>query len=148
MAVLKNHQRAAPLIQEMWEHEKAHLAKFEELLVEYKVSPTLLIPLWKLAGFTLGAGCALLGESGAMACTVAVEDLVTKHYDQQVTEMVQHNPSLDAELIGIIQKFRDDEQHHLDLGLAHGAEDAPFYQILTKIINFGCRNAIWISEKI
>ena len=31
-----------------------------------------------------GAGCALLGESGAMACTVAVEDLVTKHYDDQV----------------------------------------------------------------
>ena len=148
MAVLKNHQRAAPLIQEMWEHEKAHLAKFEELLVEYKVTPTILIPLWKVAGFTLGAGCALLGEAGAMACTVAVEDLVTKHYDQQVTEMVQHNPSLDSELILIIKKFRDDEQHHLDLGLAHGAENAPFYNFLTKIINFGCRNAIWISEKI
>merc|ERR1712087_261291 len=148
MAVLKNHPRAAPLIQEMWEHEKAHLAKFEELLKEYKVTPTILIPLWKLAGFTLGAGCALLGESGAMACTVAVEDLVTKHYDQQVMEMVHHNPSLDTDLILIIQKFRDDEQHHLDLGLAHGAEDAPFYNILTKIINFGCRNAIWISEKI
>merc|ERR1712087_156779 len=148
MAVLKNHQRAAPLISEMWDHEKAHLAKFEELLVEYKVRPTILIPLWKLAGFTLGAGCALLGESGAMACTVAVEDLVTKHYDDQVREMVQHNPSLDTDLILIIQKFRDDEQDHLDLGLAHGAEDAPLYNILTRIINFGCRNAIWISEKI
>ena len=148
MAVLKNHPRAAPLIREMWDHEKAHLAKFEELLVEYGVSPTILIPLWKLAGFSLGAGCALLGEAGAMACTVAVEDLVTKHYDQQVTEMVQHNPSLDKELIHIIKKFRDDEQHHLELGLAHGAEKAPLYHILTKIINFGCRNAIWISEKI
>merc|ERR1712192_214757 len=71
MAVLKN-TKSRELIQEMWDHEKAHLAKFEELLVEYQVRPTLLIPVWKLAGFTLGAGCSLLGEKGAMACTVAV----------------------------------------------------------------------------
>ena len=113
MAVLKN-TKSRELIQEMWDHEKAHLAKFEELLVEYQVStwyylvvylllvggvpgttwlstwsvrpilltlisshwsqvrPTVLIPVWKLAGFTLGAGCSLLGEKGAMACTVAV----------------------------------------------------------------------------
>merc|ERR1719189_1516570 len=83
MAVLRNHARAAPLIQEP--------------LVTYKVQPTIFVPLWKAAGFTLGAGCALLGESGAMACTVAVEDLVTKHYDDQAREMVAHNPRLDQE---------------------------------------------------
>ena len=90
----------------------------------------------------------MLGESGAMACTVAVEDLVTKHYDDQVKEMVEHDPSLDKDLIDTIKQFRDDEQNHLDLGLAHGAENAPLYSLLTKIINFGCRNAIWISEKV
>ena len=37
MAVLKN-TKSRDLIQEMWDHEKAHLAKFEELLVEYQVS--------------------------------------------------------------------------------------------------------------
>ena len=36
MAVLKN-TKSRELIQEMWDHEKAHLAKFEELLVEYQV---------------------------------------------------------------------------------------------------------------
>ena len=66
----------------------------------------------------------------------------------QVTEMVEHDPSLDKDLIAVIKQFRDDEQNHLDLGLAHGAENAPMYSLLTKIINFGCRNAIWISEKI
>ena len=148
MAVLRNNPRAAPLIQEMWDHERVHLAKFEELLVTHNVRPTVLTPLWRLAGFSLGAGCALLGETGAMACTVAVEDLVTKHYDQQVEEMVHHNPSLDGELIAIIQKFRDDEQSHLELGLEHGAERAPFYHLLTKIISVGCRIAIGLSEKI
>ena len=54
MAVLRNHPRAAPLIQEMWEHEMEHLRKFEELLATYKVQPTIFVPLWKAAGFTLG----------------------------------------------------------------------------------------------
>ena len=170
MSVLRNHPRAAPLIQEMWDHEREHLKKFEEMLITYNVKPTIFVPLWKAAGFTLGllpsmiamqcqrrdmkqdfpsgAGCAMLGEAGAMACTVAVEDLVTKHYDDQVREMVEHNPSLDTELITVIKKFRDDEQNHLDIGLAHGAENAPLYSLLTILINFGCRNAIRISEKI
>ena len=148
MAVLRNNPGAAALIQEMWDHERLHLAKFEELLLTYNVRPTVLIPLWRVAGFSLGAGCALLGETGAMACTVAVEDLVTKHYDQQVGEMLQHNPSLDTELIAVIKKFRDDEQSHLELGLENGAERAPLYHLLTKLISVGCRLAIGLSEKI
>merc|ERR1712212_616569 len=130
MAVLKN-TKSRELIQEMWDHEKAHLAKFEELLLEYQVRPTVLIPVWKLAG-----------------CTVGVEALVTKHYDAQVTEMVSNNPKLDENLIEVIKKFRDDEQSHHDIGLAHGAEEAPGYNFLTAVIGFGCRNAIWISERI
>ena len=98
--------------------------------------------------FPSGAGCAMLGEAGAMACTVAVEDLVTKHYDDQVTEMISNNPTLDENLIKVIKQFRDDEQSHHDIGLAHGAEDAPGYNFLTAVIGFGCRNAIWMSERI
>ena len=77
-----------------------------------------------------------------------VEALVTKHYDDQVTEMVSNNPKLDEKLIEVIKKFRDDEQSHHDIGLAHGAEEALGYNFLTAVIGFGCRNAIWISERI
>ena len=55
------HTKSAPLIKEMLEHETEHLKKFEELLVQYDVRPTVLVPLWRLTGFTLGAGCSLLG---------------------------------------------------------------------------------------
>jgi len=48
----------------------------------------------------------------------------------------------------VIKKFRDDEQSHHDIGLAHGAEEAPGYNFLTAVIGFGCRHAIWISERI
>jgi ubiquinone biosynthesis monooxygenase Coq7 len=40
----------------MWEQEKEHKAKFEELINEYRVRPTALIPIWNIAGFLLGAG--------------------------------------------------------------------------------------------
>jgi len=147
MAVL-GRSKIAPLIQEMMDHEIMHLNKFEELLVQYSVRPTILIPLWKVAGFTLGAGSSLLGEKGAMACTVAVEALVTKHYDDQVEAMINNNPKLDQNLIDIIKKFRDDEQSHHDIGLAHGAEEAPFYRSMTAVISVGCKAAIYLSERI
>jgi len=45
-----------PVIKEMWEQEKHHKAKFEELIVKYRVRPTALTPFWNVAGFVLGAG--------------------------------------------------------------------------------------------
>jgi 3-demethoxyubiquinol 3-hydroxylase len=37
---------------------------------------------------------------------------------------------------------------HRDIGLANGAEQAPAYQLLTRVIKAGCRTAIAISERI
>jgi len=45
-----------PLIQHMWEQEKEHKAKFEDLINKYRVRPTALVPVWNIAGFVLGAG--------------------------------------------------------------------------------------------
>jgi ubiquinone biosynthesis monooxygenase Coq7 len=67
----------------MEEAERRHLATFDRLMVERRVRPTLLQPLWHLAGFALGAGTAMLGEKAAMACTVAVEDVIEGHYARQ-----------------------------------------------------------------
>ena len=53
----------------MWEQEKVHLATFEKLLSVYRVRPTLLLPLWDVLGYALGAGTAALGKESAMACT-------------------------------------------------------------------------------
>ena len=44
----------------MWDQEKAHKAKFEELIPQYRVRPTVLVPLWNVAGFALGAGNCML----------------------------------------------------------------------------------------
>lgn len=38
----------------MWDQEKKHLEKFNEILAESRVRPTALLPLWNIAGFVLG----------------------------------------------------------------------------------------------
>ncbi len=69
----------------MWDQEKDHLAAFETMMPQYRVRPTALLPIWHLAGFALGAGSALIGgKEGAMAATVAVESVITEHYNDQV----------------------------------------------------------------
>lgn len=68
----------------MWEQEKEHLKEFERLIPKYRVRPTALLPLWNIAGYALGFGTALLGKEAAMACTVAVESVITEHYNKLI----------------------------------------------------------------
>ncbi|XP_066589809.1 5-demethoxyubiquinone hydroxylase, mitochondrial [Prorops nasuta] len=139
---------AGPTIQHMWEQEKVHRAKFEELIRKHRVRPTALVPLWNIAGYVLGAGTALLGEKAAMACTVAVETVIVEHYNDQLRTLMESDEEVDKELLETIKKFRDEEQEHHDTGLDHGAEQAPLYQTLTNVIKFGCKAAIGISKVI
>ena len=45
----------------MWKQEEEHRDKMNELVVRYRIRPTLLMPFWRAAGFALGAGTALMG---------------------------------------------------------------------------------------
>lgn len=131
----------------MWDQEKFHKQEMERLIKKHRVRPTIMTPFWHVAGFALGAGTALLGEKAAMACTVAVETVIVDHYNDQLRQLMDSkNP--DKEILELITKFRDEELEHHDKGLEHGAEQAPFYEALTKIIKFGCKAAIKVSEKI
>ncbi|XP_053897816.1 5-demethoxyubiquinone hydroxylase, mitochondrial [Malaclemys terrapin pileata] len=147
MAVL-GRTTVGPVIQQMWDQEKDHLKKFNELMVTFRVRPTVLLPFWNVAGFALGAGTALLGKEGAMACTVAVEESISDHYNSQIRTLMEEDPEKYKELLQIIKKFRDDELEHHDVGLDHNAELAPAYSLLKTAIQIGCKAAIFLSERI
>ncbi|NDC59523.1 MAG: demethoxyubiquinone hydroxylase family protein [Alphaproteobacteria bacterium] len=132
------------LLSEMEAGEQTHLETFDRLLVERGVRPTVFAPLWRIAGFTLGAATALMGEKAAHACTAAVEDVIEKHYAEQARAL----DDLDPELKATVEQFRADELHHKDTALAEGAAEAPGYKLMSAIIKFGCRAAIRISEKL
>ncbi|XP_053220310.1 5-demethoxyubiquinone hydroxylase, mitochondrial [Podarcis raffonei] len=147
MAVL-GRTSVGPVIRKMWDQEKDHLKKFNELMILYRVRPTILLPFWNIAGFMLGAGTALLGKEGAMACTVAVEESISHHYNNQIRTLVEEDPEKYRELLEVIKKFRDEEMEHHDIGLDHDAELAPAYSILKNAIQMGCKAAIFLSERI
>ena len=138
------HARIAGQLAEMEAHEAEHLARFDRLLTERRVRPTAMAPLWRLAGFVLGAGTALMGDKAAHACTEAVENVIEEHYAGQIAELAQREPELAAEL----ERFRQDELAHRDLAVDEGAREAPGYGLLSAVIRTGCRAAIKISEKL
>jgi ubiquinone biosynthesis monooxygenase Coq7 len=143
LAVLGRRADAGP-IRHMAEQEQRHLAAFERLLAERRVRPTALHPLWHIAGFALGAGTALLGREAAMACTVAVEEVIDEHYARQAARLGADEPELKA----MIDEFRAEELEHRELGLAEGAEQAPAYDLLKGAIKAGSRLAIWLAERL
>ncbi len=129
---------------EMQGHETVHKERFDALLNEHRVRPTVLLPLWHMAAVGLGVGTALMGEKAAHACTEAVESVIEKHYADQIEELKDPDPVLAAELT----KFRDEELAHHDHAIEHGSREAPAYRLLSSVIKAGCRVAIKVSERV
>jgi ubiquinone biosynthesis monooxygenase Coq7 len=136
--------RAPDAIRHMAEQEKKHLAAFDELVRARHVRPTALTPLWHAAGYALGAATALLGERAAMACTVAVEEVIDEHYARQRDQLGDD----EADLRRTIEEFRREEVEHRDTALDHDARNAPGYELLTGAVKASSRLAIWLSERL
>lgn len=135
---------AAARMKDFESHEAVHLARFEALLTERRVRPTLMSPLWRAAAFGLGVGAALMGEKAAEACTEAVETVIEDHYARQIAELGERESDLAGELAAI----RADELAHRDDAAKHGAREAPMYGLLSLVVRTGCRAAIKISELV
>ena len=131
-------------IKHMADQEKEHIETFEKLILNHRVRPTALLPVWNVAGYALGVTTAMMGEKAAMACTVAVEKVIGEHYHKQISLLKKDHKKLKA----TIKKFAQDELEHHDIGIAHDAEKTPGYKIMTKFIEIGCKTAIAISKKI
>ena len=149
----RTHPDLVPLIQEMQDQEAHHLSTFDNLLATHRVRPTVMTPLWRVAGWTLGAATAAMGKEAAMACTSAVETVIGGHYDDQVRSLMEMEKKYPDggelnHLTSTVSQFRDDELEHRDIAIEKDAEKAPGYPVLEKVIGAGCRGAIWISERI
>ena len=144
LAVMGDHTPAARAIAGMALQEARHRAFLDAMLIERGVRPTLLQPIWQVAGFALGAATALIGPKAAMACTAAVETEIDRHYAEQLAELGASDPPLSA----AIAEFQAEEVEHRDLALAAGAEQAIAYPLLAGMIRLGCRAAIAISKRV
>lgn len=136
-----------PVIRHMADQEQRHLETFEAMLAERQIRPTVLGPLWRVTGFALGAATALMGEKAAMACTVAVEEVIDDHYQRQSDALEKNPNNPEPALKAVIDEFRAEELEHRATALDHGAAEAPGYPVLSAAIKSGSRAAIWLSER-
>jgi 3-demethoxyubiquinol 3-hydroxylase len=132
------------ILRHMKAQEQVHLDTFAGLIGERRVRPTALLPFWHVAGFALGAATAAMGTRAAMACTVAVEEAIDEHYQEQAAAL----PESEAPLRETIERFRAEELEHRDIGLENEAELAPAYRLLSAVIKAGCKVAIKLSERV
>ena len=143
LAVLRNHP-VAEEIEHMKDQEQHHLDTFEALINQYETRPSLLSPLWNGAGFALGMVTAAMGPKAAMACTIAVEEVIGEHYQNQAETLDDSEP----ELRKTLRQFRDEELEHRDTAIDHDGEDAVGYPMMRQVIQVGCRFAIKLAERI
>ena len=131
-------------IEDMKEHEIEHCQFFENEIKKRKIRPTKFLPLWDLLGVGLGFGSTLLGKKAAMLCTASVEEVIDKHYLDQINQLGPEEKELKKK----ITKFRQDELDHKDIAYEEGASKKGIYSVMDKIIKTGSKIAIRISEKI
>ncbi|KAK5057633.1 hypothetical protein LTR84_011634 [Exophiala bonariae] len=156
--VVKAHPHLRSLMKHMYDQEAGHFKTFNELLAKHRVRPTAMYPVWQAAASVLGWTTGMMGREAAMACTEAVETEIGNHYNGQVRELFRwmqelkdKGEELDPELkvlIDDIKRIRDEELEHLDHALENDAKEAKPYEPITDIIRYGCRSAIWISERV
>jgi 3-demethoxyubiquinol 3-hydroxylase len=144
LAVLRRNAPESKLIARMAAQEQRHLKRFNEMMAERRVRPTVLQPLWNVAGFALGAATALMSENAALACTDAVETEIDRHYADQLRQLGTDDPELAAN----IAEFQAEELEHRDSAREAGAAQAVGYPLLTAAIRAGCKVAIGLSKRI
>ncbi|NBT85368.1 MAG: demethoxyubiquinone hydroxylase family protein [Alphaproteobacteria bacterium] len=142
LAVLKKDKN----IKKMADQEAEHLKQFNQLLIENKVRPTLLQPIWHIGGYALGVVTALLGEKTAHACTIAVETVIDEHYKSQLCELDTWDGHED--LKKIIHHCHEEELEHKAFAIDEGGTNAPGFPILNSAIQAISKAAIWLSSRI
>jgi 3-demethoxyubiquinol 3-hydroxylase len=146
LAVFGDNHPMSDTVKHMKEQEDVHLERFNKLVLEYNARPTVITPLWHAAGFALGAGTALLGTKAAMACTEAVEEVIDKHYAEQIEYLSEDDDQ--SALAETLEVFRQEEVEHREIAIANGAQEAPAHGLLYGAIKLGVKTVIKIAERI
>ena len=140
---LHKDEKLKKLIEEMKVHEEEHSDYFKKEIEKRNIKPTRFLKLWDLLGISIGFGSTLLGKKAAMLCTASVEEVIDKHYQNQIDQIGDDEIELRKKII----KFRNDELHHKNIAFEEGASKEGAYRILDEIIKTGSKIAIKISEK-
>jgi ubiquinone biosynthesis monooxygenase Coq7 len=125
--------------------EQDHLDLLETMLPPSQRS--LLLPIWRIAGFITGFLPTLSGARAVYATIDAVETFVDHHYQEQIDKLASHGAA--GALRSLLLVCQADEVHHRDE--AREAQDRPAGRALRAwawLVGFGSRNAVMAARKI
>ena len=128
--------------------ESERLRCFSQLQCCYR--PSVLLPLWRLAGFLTGLIPALMGKQAVFATIEAVETFVDLHYQEQIKTLSPHawRESERAILAGF-ETCRLDEVHHRDeAGQYRSAEASLVLRLWTGLVGAGSKAAVQFARLI
>ena len=123
--------------------EQLHLRFFDDWLGAPQKS--VLLPLWRLSGFVLGAVSAIGGRQWVYASIEAVETFVVKHYESQYGALEAYG---DETLTAAIHRFCHDEADHRDEAGGEAQAPSSLLKAWCWVVGFGSEQAVKIARKI
>lgn len=133
-----------PLLEEFIEHERRHLATFGEYLASRGIRRCRSYLFCGIGGYVLGFITALLGKPGIMACTAAVETVVTAHLVHQLEQLRAEG---DHAAVSAVESIVADELEHREVGVVEG-RNSLLYKPLGAIVSAATSAVIWLGMKL
>ena len=134
------------IIQHMLQQELEHLNYFENEIKNGTSKPSLLLPLWSILGYGIGALSAIAGVKTSMLVTESVEEVIVKHYQEQIEHLETNGTH--NNLLMKIRQFKQEEAEHIEIALENNSQKAALHNTLSKLVKTMCTLAIYLSKKI
>ena len=125
--------------------EQGHLELIEQVLPPRQRS--MLLPIWRVAGFLTGFLPALFGSRAVYATIDAVETFVDHHYQQQLDRLDAEG--IEPALRAVLAQCQAEEIHHRDEAReATGAPPGVLLRGWAWLVGFGSAAAVQAAKRI
>lgn len=134
------------ILREMLAQELEHLEYFAEEIKSARGRPTILLPIWQIFGYGLGALTGIMGHKYTMLATEAVEEVIVNHYQDQINYLKIHDGN--NPMLAKIQKFQQDEAAHIKIAIDSEYNNSMSLSIMKQMVKIVCHSAIYLSKKV
>lgn len=133
-----------PVLQGFIAHERRHLETFGQYLSARGIHRCRSYWFCGMGGYVLGFVTALMGKSGIMACTAAVETVVTGHLIHQMNQLRAEG---EIEALNAVESIVAEELEHQEVGVVQG-QNSILYKPLGRVVSVATASVIWLGMKL